>query len=524
MLGGEHSSHKARWQGGFISYVALLISFFLIGLLSIYFFNQGNLAKRVGERAVSDGMTALANLHAAMVMDKEFRRLDEELNGGGYATLNDALKWLRRNPGSGRTFDCSENGLGVFPIYEGADYSRVSGTCAQYLAPLGAKLFPAQGTPAQEEVLSGPNHLFSMKRVRVRYAVVAFQKLGSGISPVGIHRDSFYLYSLESQFPPSYAFQKSALLSGLEPGFIWDAPVYFQGESYNAWDKIDEDPSSFPSYFEYGLFTNIRPTPIGTFFLGGKGGVVKAFSRKSNAWRDNYLQLPSLANTRINSSLGTLTIRLNAPDSAHQEIYVNGTPIPLSKGKNVLDFPLAFELQIESGDASDLTLYALAPLSGTHVVIRTPATIRITTPIEARDPRCSKPPEVRFDKDIGEYNLLRHCDGPLPDQSVAFISTKGNVEIGYLAEEIVLNGVHILAPKGAFRLSPLARPLSGRAPTKVAMRMVGGAIAKTFGPWKPSGDPTPWTFSFTAGEYRSNSYLDFLPKASRNITFFGFSP
>ncbi len=149
-------------------------------------------------------------------------------------------------------------------------------------------------------------------------------------------------------------------------------------------------------------------------------------------------------------------------------------------GQELLSFPNAFRVRVATLPGS---VYALAPQAADALVVRTPGNIDIESSLLARNPYCSRPPQVVYPETGG---IMETCNGPVPRLFFGLYSSNGSVRVGFIDRTISLNHVFILAPRGSFSLSPTANALSTGGLTtgdNVFLHLIGGVVAKEFGPW-----------------------------------------
>lgn len=203
----------------------------------------------------------------------------------------------------------------------------------------------------------------------------------------------------------------------------------------------------------------------------------------------NFIE--NLTPTRTYPLAQEYVVYLNAPDDRTQRVRVSDVlgnvieefTLSGGSGQALLSFPNAFRVRVATLPGS---VYALAPQAADALVVRTPGNIDIESSLLARNPYCSRPPQVVY-PETGD--IMETCNGPVPRLFFGLYSSNGSVRVGFIDRTISLNQVFILAPRGSFSLSPTANALSTGGLTtgnNVFLHLIGGVVAKEFGPWHTS--------------------------------------
>lgn len=228
----------------------------------------------------------------------------------------------------------------------------------------------------------------------------------------------------------------------------------------------------------------------------------------------NFIE--NLTPTRTYPLAQEYVVHLDAPDDQTQRVRVLDASwnvieeftLSGGSGQELLSFPNASRVRVATLPGS---AYALAPQAADALVIRTPGNIDIESSILARNPYCSRPPQVVYPETGG---IAETCDGPVPRLFFGLYSSNGSVRVGFIDRTISLNQVFILAPRGSFSLHSAASLVdSARGLTtgdNVFLHLIGGVVAKEFGPWHTL--VYPWLdFDF---------FMSDLPLASTNSWVF----
>lgn len=224
----------------------------------------------------------------------------------------------------------------------------------------------------------------------------------------------------------------------------------------------------------------------------------------------NFIE--NLTPTRTYSLAQEYVVYLNAPDDRTQRVRVSDAwgnvieefTLSGGSGRELLSFPNASRVRVAALPGS---VYALAPQAADALVVRTRGNIVIESSLLARNPYCSRPPQVVYPETGG---IMETCNGPVPRLFFGLYSSNGSVRVGFIDRTISLNQVFILAPRGSFSLDPLAASTGGLTGDNVFLHLIGGVVAKEFGPWHTSIYP----------ELDFDFFMSDLPLASTNSWVF----